>query len=61
MLEETPTALAISMYRTMVRIRLFEETVADHVADKEIQTTCHLYQNCWSGQKCNRVLLGFKP
>lgn len=32
-----------SMYRTMVRIRLFEERVADLVESKEINTPCHLY------------------
>jgi TPP-dependent pyruvate/acetoin dehydrogenase alpha subunit len=31
------------MYRTMLRIRLFEERVADLVEEGEIRTPCHLY------------------
>ena len=31
------------MYKTMVRIRRFEETIAANIVKKEIQTPCHLY------------------
>ena len=33
----------LDMYATMVRIRRFEETVADMILSKEIVTPCHLY------------------
>lgn len=33
----------LRMYRTMVRIRIFEERVADLVEAGEIKTPCHLY------------------
>ena len=33
----------LTMYTTMVRIRHFEETVADMILSKEIVTPCHLY------------------
>lgn len=33
----------LSLYRSMLRIRLFEETVADLVEAGEITTPCHLY------------------
>jgi len=37
------TPLLWAMYATMVRIRLFEERVADLVEAGEIKTPCHLY------------------
>lgn len=40
---EVPATLMRSMYVTMLRIRLFEERVADLVEAGEIKTPCHLY------------------
>ncbi len=41
--DEEKTALLIHMYRTMRRIRRFEEVVADLVAAGEAKCPCHLY------------------
>src|SRR5579862_2362123 len=45
--ETTPGGLSVvllrSMYRTMLRIRIFEERVAELVTAGEIGTPCHLY------------------
>lgn len=38
-----PTATLLGMHEKMVRIRKFEEKVADLVASEEIVTPCHLY------------------
>lgn len=38
-----PKELLLKMYRTMVRIRLFEEKLAEGVLAGEIGTPCHLY------------------
>lgn len=40
---EVPTTLLRAMYVTMIRIRVFEELVADLVEAGEIKTPCHLY------------------
>jgi len=40
---EVPATLMRSMYVTILRIRLFEERVADLVEAGEIKTPCHLY------------------
>ncbi len=40
---EVPATLMRSMYVMMLRIRLFEERVADLVEAGEIKTPCHLY------------------
>jgi pyruvate dehydrogenase E1 component alpha subunit len=40
---ETPVALLRHMYLTMLRIRRFEERVADLTEAGEIKTPCHLY------------------
>jgi pyruvate dehydrogenase E1 component alpha subunit len=37
------TALLLEMYRTMLRIRRFEEQVADLVEAREVKCPCHLY------------------
>lgn len=42
-LREIPTSTLRAMYQTMLRIRLFEEKVADLVAQREIICPCHLY------------------
>jgi TPP-dependent pyruvate/acetoin dehydrogenase alpha subunit len=41
--DKVKPALLRAMYITMLRIRIFEERVADLVEAKEIQTPCHLY------------------
>ncbi|HEY6103447.1 MAG TPA: thiamine pyrophosphate-dependent dehydrogenase E1 component subunit alpha [bacterium] len=41
--EELSVDRWIDLYRTMVRIRLFEECAADQVEVGEIKTPCHLY------------------
>jgi pyruvate dehydrogenase E1 component alpha subunit len=41
--EQNGSATPLWMYRTMVRIRAFEERVADLVQAGEIKTPCHLY------------------
>ena len=40
---EGPAVALRSMYAMMLRIRLFEERVADLVEAGEIKTPCHLY------------------
>lgn len=40
---EVPVTLVRAMYVAMLRIRLFEERVADLVEADEIKTPCHLY------------------
>jgi pyruvate dehydrogenase E1 component alpha subunit len=40
---ELPIDSLTDLYRTMVRIRLFEECAADQVETGEIKTPCHLY------------------
>lgn len=40
---ELPADRLTEVYRTMVRIRLFEECAADQVEAGEIKTPCHLY------------------
>ena len=42
-MHEAPPALLRQMYLTMLRIRRFEERVADLVEAGEIKTPCHLY------------------
>lgn len=37
------TSLLLNMYRTMVRIRRFEERLAEMIEAKEVGTPCHLY------------------
>jgi len=40
---DLPPSTLRDMYETMIKIRKFEETVADLVSNKEIKTPCHLY------------------
>jgi TPP-dependent pyruvate/acetoin dehydrogenase alpha subunit len=40
---EIGTDRLLELYRTMVRIRRFEEAVADLVASQEVRCPCHLY------------------
>ena len=42
-MSEVPVTLLRSMYLTMLRIRRFEERVADLIEGGEIHTPCHLY------------------
>lgn len=41
--EQNEVYTLLLMYRTMVRIRAFEERIADLVGEGEIKTPCHLY------------------
>jgi len=40
---EIPVKILFNMYKTMVKMRKFEEKVAELIINKEIQTPCHLY------------------
>lgn len=42
-MHEAPPALLRQMHLTMLRIRHFEERIADLVEAGEIKTPCHLY------------------
>lgn len=40
---DLPVAMLLAMYRTMLRIRRFEERVGDLVEEGEVRCPCHLY------------------